>query len=127
MIGKLQCVVLDCPHALGLAGFYQALLGGELNRPDPRWSWADEGDWATLHLESGMVLAFQRVQDFHAPRWSDPGHPQQAHLDVSVTDLERAHREALNAGATLLDDGGGTRSWRVYADPVGHPLCLIVE
>ena len=28
MIGRLQCVVLDCPDASGLARFYQSLLGG---------------------------------------------------------------------------------------------------
>ena len=48
-----------------------------------------------------------------------------------MTDLVHAGRaapEALNAGAWLPDGGGsgGDRLWRAYADPVGHPLCLIV-
>jgi hypothetical protein len=54
VIGDLQCVVLDCPDALGLARFYRSLLG-----------------------------------------------------------------------ATLLDAGADTRGWRIYADPAGHPFCLV--
>ena len=46
MIGTLQCVVLDCPDGLRLARFYQAVLGGEVNQPDPRWA-VDE-DFATV-------------------------------------------------------------------------------
>ncbi|MFK3984746.1 VOC family protein [Micromonospora sp. NPDC050397] len=44
MIGKLQCVVLDCPDVLALAGFYEALLGGTVNKPDRRWpNWSTTG------------------------------------------------------------------------------------
>lgn len=57
MIGKLQCVVLDCPDVLELARFYQSLLGGEVNQPDPRW--AVSNDFSTLHTDSGLVFAFQ--------------------------------------------------------------------
>ncbi|WP_019890602.1 VOC family protein [Streptomyces purpureus] len=123
MIGSLQCVVLDCPDVLALARFYQGLLGGEVNRPDPQWSLDD--DWATLHPGTGPVLAFQRATDHRPPVWGDPSRPQQSHLDIRVDDLELAHRDVLALGATLLDDGGGTRAWRVYADPAGHPFCLV--
>ncbi len=58
MIGKLQCVVLDFPDGPGLARFYQALLGGEVNQADPRW--AVDDDFSTLHTGSGLVFAFQR-------------------------------------------------------------------
>jgi hypothetical protein len=122
MIAELECVVLDCPDPLVLARFYRSLLGGDVNRPDKRWS-LDE-DWATLHLPSGYVFAFQRAVDHRPPRWPDPAHPQQFHLDFGVPDLERAHEVALAGGASLLDDPeeGG---WRVYADPAGHPFCLL--
>ena len=123
MIGHLQCVVLDCPDAPGLAEFYRALLGGTVNRPDPRWS-LDDG-WATLHTGGGQVLAFQRVDDHQPPLWPDPGRPQQLHLDIGVEDLDRAHAQVMDLGARLVDDGGGTRSWRIYADPAGHPFCLV--
>ncbi|MFG2332972.1 VOC family protein [Streptomyces sp. NPDC048604] len=123
MIGSLQCVVLDCADVQELAVFYRGLLGGEVDRPDPRWSLGD--DWATLHPAAGPVLAFQRVADHRPPLWGDPGRPQQSHLDVDVEDLDAAHTEVLALGATLLEDFGGAYSWRVYADPAGHPFCLV--
>lgn len=119
----LQCVVLDCPDDLALARFYQAVVGGEVNRPDRRWYVGD--GWSTLHLESRLVLAFQRVADHRPPRWPDPAHPQQFHLDFGVPDLDEAHEKVVAAGATPLDDGA--RGWRVYADPAGHPFCLVRE
>ncbi|AWL37245.1 MULTISPECIES: VOC family protein [Streptomyces] len=123
MIARLQCVVLDCSNPVELSRFYRSLLGGEVNRPDPRWS-LDEG-WATLHVEGGLVLAFQRVEDHRPPRWPDPARPQQFHLDLEVADLERAHEDVVEQGATVLDEGDGKRSWRVFADPAGHPFCLV--
>ncbi|MEU8378338.1 VOC family protein [Streptosporangium sp. NPDC048865] len=123
MIGNLQCVVLDCSDATALARFYRSLLGGELNRRDRRWTLDD--DWATLHTGSGLVLAFQRVEDHRPPRWPDPARPQQFHLDVDVEDLDRAREQVLRLGATMLDAGDGTRGWQVYADPAGHPFCLV--
>ena len=125
MIAKLQCVVLDCADVVELSRFYHSLLGGVVNQPDPRWSLDD--DWATLHLEDGLVLAFQRVEDHRPPRWPDAAHPQQFHLDLGVEDLGRAQEDVLARGATLLDEGDGARSWRVFADPAGHPFCLVRE
>ncbi len=123
MNATLQCVVLDCPDDEVLARFYHALLGGEVNRPDRRWSLG--GGWSTLHLPSGFVLCFQRVADHRPPRWPDPDHPQQSHLDLGVADLDAAHETAMAAGAELLADSA--RNWRVYADPAGHPFCLVRE
>ncbi|MFI6934991.1 VOC family protein [Streptomyces sp. NPDC050287] len=123
MIADLQCVVLDCADPGRLARFYGSLLGGTVDQPDRRWA-LGEG-WSTLHAPSGLVLAFQRVADHRAPRWPDPDRPQQFHLDFGVTDLDRAQQEVLAAGAALLDAGPDGRSWRVYADPAGHPFCLV--
>ncbi|MGW5231478.1 VOC family protein [Streptomyces nodosus] len=123
MIAELQCVVLDCPDVVELSRFYQSLLGGTANRPDPRWSLGD--DWATLHTDGGLVLAFQRVEDHRPPQWPDPARPQQFHLDLAVEDLDRAQEDVLNRGAALLDAGDGQRSWRIFADPAGHPFCLV--
>jgi Glyoxalase-like domain len=123
VIGNLQCVVLDCADVVSLARFYQVLVGGEVNRPDRRWSLDDS--WATLHTGGGLVLAFQRVGDYRPPRWPDPARPQQFHLDFAVGNLDEAQHETLGAGATLLDAGDGQRNWRVFADPAGHPFCLV--
>ncbi|GHJ46254.1 glyoxalase [Catellatospora sp. TT07R-123] len=122
MIAELQCVVLDCPEPARLAAFYQAVLGGDVDRPDRRWSL--DADWSTLHLPSGLVLCFQRVVAYQPPQWPDPTRPQQFHLDFGVPDLDRAEPDVLALGARLLD-GTSNRGWRVYADPAGHPFCLV--
>lgn len=125
MIGTLQCVVLDCPDPQQLAGFYAQLLGGEVDRPDDRWTL--DRDWATVHTADGRVLAFQRVAPHRPPQWPDPAHPQQFHINIAVADLDAAEREVLSLGAELLEAGEGSRSWRVYSDPAGHPFCLVHE
>ena len=47
----------------------------------------------------------------------------QFHLDVRVADVEEAEPKVLALGARKLPGGGG--DFRVYADPVGHPFCLV--
>lgn len=123
VIADLQCMVLDCSDPLGHAEFYRSILGGVVNRHDRRWGISD--DWSTLHTASGLVLCFQRVADYRPPRWPDPARPQQFHLDFDVADLDAAHEQVLAQGAKALDEGSGRRSWRVYADPAGHPCCLV--
>jgi hypothetical protein len=121
VIGELQCVVLDCPDVGNLAAFYQSLLGGVVNQADPRW--ATNCDFATLHTSSGLVLAFQRVTDYRPPQWPGTDRPQQVHLDIEVADLDRAHHQVLDLGATLLR--ADPRGWKIFADPAGHPFCLL--
>ncbi|WP_318212516.1 VOC family protein [Streptomyces sp. SJL17-1] len=123
MIAELQCLVIDCPAPAELAEFYRAVLGGEVDRPDGRWS-LDE-DWSTLHTPGGLVVCFQGVVDYRPPTWPTAERPQQSHLDFEVRDLDEAEAEVLARGARLLDAGEGDRGWRVYADPAGHPFCLV--
>ncbi|WP_406729582.1 VOC family protein [Streptomyces sp. GD-15H] len=40
-------------------------------------------------------------------------------VQVSVSE------DVLDLGATLLDEGDGQRSWRILADPAGHPFRLV--
>jgi hypothetical protein len=119
-LATLECVVLDCPQPVVLATFYRELLGGVINQPDPRWAISDA--WATLHTPTGQVLAFQAVEPYVSPDWPDPDRPQQFHLDFHVGSLDLAHSAVLASGARLLES---TRGWRVYADPAGHPFCLV--
>lgn len=119
-LAALECVVLDCPDPGQLAAFYRFLLGGTVNRPDPRWAVGDH--WATLHTPTGQVVAFQSVDPYVPPRWPDPAHPQQLHLDFHVEALDRAHSGVLALGGRLLESA---RGWRVYCDPAGHPFCLV--
>ncbi|SDN85812.1 VOC family protein [Actinacidiphila guanduensis] len=119
MIGTLGAVVLDCPDPAALAAFYAELVGGTVE--------AEDETWVELNREGGQRLSFQRAPGLRVPAWPDPERPQQFHLDIVVprAEMDAAEKRVLALGATLLEgDLDGTRNWRVYADPVGHPFCL---
>ncbi|MEV6932323.1 VOC family protein [Dactylosporangium sp. NPDC051485] len=110
--------VLDCPDPWSLSRFYGALLGKELTQ--------DNGDGCTMIGEAGdRPVLFQAVAGYNPPRWPDPAHPQQLHLDVLVDDLDAAEEATLALGATKVASPGGT--FRVFLDPVGKPFCLCTE
>ena len=115
MIGTLRTVVLDAPDVRELAAFYAALGG---------WSerYADD-EWITMETADGWRIAFQQSPDHVPPRWPDPAHPQQFHLDLRVPDLGAGSSKAVSLGARLLREN---ESWHTLADPAGHPfdLCL---
>jgi catechol 2,3-dioxygenase-like lactoylglutathione lyase family enzyme len=95
MIGRMHHVVLDCPDPAGLAAFYSALLGLPVTYHD--------GDWAVVAAnDRSSGLAFQRAPGNPPPTWPDPAVPR-----------------VLALGAARLDGDN------VYADPAGHPFCLI--
>lgn len=111
-------VAMDCPDGAALADFYTKLLDYKVSYSGP------EG--ASIEREGHLPLMFQQVENYNAPRWPDPAYPQQAHIDISVDDVEAAEVEALKLGASKLPGGGGTTSgYRVFADPAGHPFCLV--
>ena len=112
MIGRLHHVVLDCADPATLAGFYSELLGLPVTyRSD---------DWVVVAAsEAASGLAFQLAPGHRRPTWPDPAVPQQVHLDIMVEDVTAAGPRALALGAVKLEGGD------VYADPAGHPFCLI--
>ncbi|MGV9560732.1 VOC family protein [Streptomyces sp. NPDC003480] len=114
-LAKLDVVVLDCPDPRALAGFYAEVLGGTVQ---------DEGDWVDLKLPGGPSLAFQAAPGHVPPKWPAPDESQQFHLDLVVDDLDAAERGVLALGARPLDAEDRSRTFRVYADPAGHPFCL---
>lgn len=109
----LFAVTIDAPDASALARFYAALLGMEVTYDGP------EG---ALISGDGNNVMFQQVSGYTAPRWPDPAYPQQGHLDILVDDLDLGEARALELGATRLP--GGADTFRVFADPAGHPFCL---
>ena len=112
MIGQMHHVVLDCPDPAGLAAFYSALLSLPVTY--------DDGGWAVVAAnDRSSGLAFQRAPGNASPTWPDPAVPQQFHLDIMVEDVAAAGPRVLALGATRLNGAN------VYADPAGHPFCLI--
>jgi len=111
----LFAVTIDAPDALALARFYADLLGMEVTY---------EGPEGALIAGDGKSVMFQQVNGYNPPRWPDPAYPQQAHLDIIVADLDAGQARALELGASRLTAGG--ERFRVFADPAGHPFCLIL-
>ena len=113
MIGRMHHVVIDCPDPAALAAFYSELLGLPITYRSDAWVVIAKND-----TTSGV--AFQRAPDYHPPEWPTPDRPQQFHLDVMVDDLAVAEARVISLGARPLRGGD-----HVYADPAGHPFCLI--
>jgi catechol 2,3-dioxygenase-like lactoylglutathione lyase family enzyme len=116
VIGRLHHVIVDCPDPAALARFYAELLGLPIT-----WQ---EGDFAVVSRDDRTSgIGFQLAPDFRPPQWPDPARPQQMHFDVMVDDVDAAEPRVLALGARRLTGGDGGS--RVYADPAGHPFCLI--
>jgi catechol 2,3-dioxygenase-like lactoylglutathione lyase family enzyme len=112
MIGRLHHVVLDCPDPAALARFYSSLLGQPVTY--------QSDDWVVVAAnDSSSGLAFQLAPGHCRPTWPDPAVPQQLHLDIMVENPAASGPLVLALGARKLDGDD------VYADPAGHPFCLI--
>ena len=123
-VGRLLSVVFESTDSDRSARFWEAILGFARHRTDPGWATiADPGD-------GRRRLSFQQVPDHVPPTWPERERPQQAHIDVLVDDLEVAAARAVDLGARPLTDDvveHEDESFRVYADPDGHPFCLIEQ
>ena len=118
-VGKLTQLILECDNAEQLARFWQEVLA----LPEP------EGDsnWLTLQWEPVGRFSFHRVVGYRPPAWPGEHGEQQVHLDLLVDDLHAANLAVEKAGARPLTDvlDPGPKAWRIYADPAGHPFCLV--
>ena len=113
VIGRMHHVVIDCSDPAALAAFYSELLGLPITYRSDDWVVIAKND-----TTSGV--AFQRAHDYQPPEWPTSARPQQFHLDVMVDDLAVAEARVISLGARPLRGGD-----HVYADPAGHPFCLI--
>lgn len=119
--------VLDAADAVGLAQFYERLLGWTITESEgPRPGFPPGDGWARIMSPSGhMKIEFQWDQHYTPPVWPTVESEQQMmiHLDIAVEDLDRGVAWALEAGASVAShqpqDGV-----RVMLDPAGHPFCL---
>ena len=116
-VARLDVVALDCREPRRLAEFYAALTGWTVTK--------DLGDWIEIHGEGAVGVAFQLVEDHEAPVWPGSEHPQQAHLDFDVDDLDVMEARVLELGARKAEYQPDP-SFRVFLDPAGHPFCLVL-
>ncbi len=108
-VAGIGYLAVDCADPPALAGFWAALLGGEVERfPD--------GD-ARLPVPGGPVLDFLRVPDAKTVK-------NRLHLDLDTTDLAEAVDQALALGATKADDVYVGSGWQILRDPEGNEFFL---
>jgi catechol 2,3-dioxygenase-like lactoylglutathione lyase family enzyme len=136
-VPHLRQVVLDTTDARAGAEFWRQLLG-LVYRPghEPPGPGEDDPagrDWLNLRTPDGEPsLAFQQVETLPRTTWPEPGVPQQLHLDLTVADvaeLDAVHARVLALGGTLRLDRADDpeEPLRAYADPDGHPFCVLVS
>ena len=112
MIGRLHHTIVDCADPTAEAEFWASVLGQPVTYRSPDFV-------VVARDEQTSGLGFQLAPDLRVPTWPDPTVPQQLHFDVMVDDLDAAAEAVQALGATPL---GGDH---VFADPAGHPFCLI--
>ena len=116
MIGSLSGVALECRDPAALARFYSELTGWSVVFASEDWCSIGESKDASFHL------SFQRAPGHEPPAWPDPKSSMHAHLHFRVDDMDAMEQTVLELGGTKLDQQAGSR---VYADPAGHPFCLV--
>lgn len=132
---QLLHTVLDGADVRGLAEFYRALLGLRYRAGDepPADGAADDADWLVLVDDQGVrKLAFQQVDSLPRSTWPANDTPMQLHIDYtvpSVDELQRQRERALSLGAEILLDRTDDEDEPLYvfADPAGHPFCILVR
>ena len=118
-VGKLTQLVLECDDPERLARFWQEIL----DLPEPE----GDSDWLTLRWEPVGRFSFHRVAGYRPPAWPGEHGEQQVHFDLLVDDMDDACLAVEQGGAHPLTDvvDPGPKAWRIYADPAGHPFCLV--
>jgi catechol 2,3-dioxygenase-like lactoylglutathione lyase family enzyme len=117
-IARFSLVALDCRDPQALAAFYSAVSGWPVDD--------DGGDWVQLRSNAGATIAFQLAPNHQPPVWPSDDHPQQAHLDFDVPDLDVGEEQVLALGARKAGFQPG-ETFRVFLDPAGHPFCLVLD
>jgi catechol 2,3-dioxygenase-like lactoylglutathione lyase family enzyme len=105
-----------------LARFYADLLGMEV--VSEGWLRIAKRDADRNPRPLSLALDGDGWSDQCPPRWRDPAHPQQLHLDIAVPSMTDAAQSVERLGGPLLEDFG---RWQVLADPAGHPFCIYEE
>jgi hypothetical protein len=123
MTSKLTEVAIDCADPAGLARFWCAVLGYEVQDEDDEVVTIGTPLLPEGRRHPGPVpptLTFARVPEGKTVK-------NRIHLDVNPTDTEQDDevRRLLALGARHADVGQGDSSWVVLADPEGNEFCVL--
>jgi hypothetical protein len=123
MASKLTDLAIDCADPHGLARFWCAVLGYEVQD--------EEDEIVTIGSPAAPegidqlgpvppTLTFARVPEGKTVK-------NRLHVDVNPTDREQDEevRRLLDLGARHADVGQGDQSWVVLADPEGNEFCVL--
>ena len=110
---RLVRIVFDCPSPRALASFYEQVLGMHRVLDTSERVEIAGHDPDTVHLAFQYALGAP-------PRWMDPRHPAQLHLDLNYEDVDAERSLLGQLGAIRLKD---MPMHTVWADPAGHPFC----
>lgn len=120
-VATIRSIVLECSDPGPLARFWSEVLDRTITQRDDDW-------WALERRDGETRMCFQVIDGYIAPPWPGEHGEQQVHLDLEVGDLAMARATVIGLGARQLsdvvhDDSSGP--WQVFADPAGHPFCLV--
>jgi predicted enzyme related to lactoylglutathione lyase len=121
-VARIRSIVLECVDPEPLARFWSEVLDRTIEQRDDDW-------WALERRDGEARMCFQVVEHHEVPPWPGEHGEQQVHLDLEVDELEAARATVLGLGARqlsdVIDEDDGMGEWQVFADPVGHPFCLV--
>jgi Glyoxalase-like domain len=124
MTSKLTELAIDCADPAGLARFWCAVLGYEVQDEEDGLVTIGSPDVAEGRRRPGPVpptLTFALVPDGKVVK-------NRVHLDVSPADCDQDDevRRLLGLGARPADVGQtGAESWVTLADPEGNEFCVL--
>lgn len=114
-VAQIVAINIECLDPVELAGFWAAVLDGEIALETPDFCAVKAGN---LHI--GAI----RAEHHQPPTWPSDERSQQMHFDLAVDDLDLAEAEATRLGATREGHQPDPTRSRVLRDPAGHPFCL---
>ena len=125
MTSKLTELAIDCADPHGLARFWCAALGYEIQGEDDGLVTIGSPLVPDSRDRPGPVpptLTFAPVPEGKTVK-------NRLHLDVNPTDREQAEevRRLIELGARRVDVGQGEASWVVLADPEGNEFCVLAS
>lgn len=128
MSSRFTELAIDCADPVGLADFWCAVLGYQVQGEDDGWITigpppaAASPDGERRRGPAAPTLAFAPVPEAKTVK-------NRLHIDVNPTDRDQADevQRLLDLGARRVDVGQGEVSWVVLADPEGNEFCVLAS